>query len=88
MGIGCCRWTDVQRLEAKKQGFGYRAALFARLVRTSEGVDINIHLDCFLCIARISLHFDKHVQTEFILDMLVDLILVKFVFSEVSAVRI
>ena len=31
-----CRWTDVQRLEAKKQGFGYRVALFARLVCSSS----------------------------------------------------
>lgn len=30
------RWTDIQRAEAKKQGFGYRAALFARLVCASS----------------------------------------------------
>jgi len=33
-------WTDVQRLEAKKQGFGYRAALFARLFALVVAVDL------------------------------------------------
>ena len=49
---------------------------------------MNKYLDCFLCISLNSLHFDKQYQTEFTLDMLVDLILFKFAFSEVSGVRI
>jgi len=32
VNYGFGRWTDVQRAEAAKQGFGYRAVLFARLV--------------------------------------------------------
>ncbi len=32
MNYGFGRWTDVQRAEAAKQGIGYRAVLFARLV--------------------------------------------------------
>ncbi|CAK9876111.1 unnamed protein product [Sphagnum jensenii] len=33
-------WTDVQRAEAAKQGFGYRAVLFARLVGLLLAVDL------------------------------------------------
>jgi hypothetical protein len=32
VNYGFGRWTDVQRAEAAKQGIGYRAVLFARLV--------------------------------------------------------
>lgn len=49
---------------------------------------MNKYLDFFLCISLNSLHFDKQYQTEFTLDILVDLILFKFAFSEVSGVRI
>lgn len=33
-------WTDVQRLEAKKQGLGYRVALFGRLLAVVLAADL------------------------------------------------
>lgn len=33
-------WTDVQRLEAKKQGLGYRVALFSRLLAVVLAADL------------------------------------------------
>ena len=73
MVVGFCRQINVQRLEAKKHGFGYCATLFARLVRTTSGVDIPIYLEFIWCIYLNSFHFDKQGQIEY-LNTLVTLI--------------